>query len=738
MTDTEPDPWPALIARVLGGSVRGTEAVDAALEAVLAQTGAVGAQLVEWVRERPSPIRGVGRTVRLAARPSAELSAVAGRPVVTSPVDAHRDLVVMGDLGGAGFSRPAVEAVRAAATLLRHAAEVGRKDASETLHRLSMEIVGSLDMDRVLLTIANAAARLVTSEVAGVFLSHDSGRRGADGEGDGRELRMHCVVGHRTVETARLRIPSGRGIAGKVLASGKPERIDEYVTTTAITMDFLGTAIQEGTQSGLSVPMRDASGDIIGVLGVWRRRPSVYSDEDEAMLVSLAGLAAIGLVNARLYEHQLRTSADLEAKRLELERRLQVSDEALDIHRRLTEIAAEGLDLTALAEAVQGFLGGRVVIVPDGDRPPTEWPPAGGELPRERDARPLREVVRAGDEADDGWVCVVIEAASVRHGRLFAKLPAAPGPRDVVTLEQSATICALLLGHEDSLQAATARLRSEFVWDLLEGRPHAGGTGAETDEAGRALALGLRLAFPARIALLRARGLRALGRAEGWSAEEAERGRAWLAARIGGAFGELTGHVIHVAHRDEQLVAILPVAHGSPVGGAAELTHAALRRSPFPSVTIEAGISRAAADAGSLPHALHEARVALSAVTPASGPVVTFDDLGVLQFLIAPSGAADLYRYAEGILGPLVEYDRRHSSDLVPTLDCYFEQGCNASKTARSLQLHAKSLTYRLRRIAEIGRLDLDDRQTRLDVELALRILGPAREIHTRLGSGPA
>jgi DNA-binding PucR family transcriptional regulator len=160
-----------------------------------------------------------------------------------------------------------------------------------------------------------------------------------------------------------------------------------------------------------------------------------------------------------------------------------------------------------------------------------------------------------------------------------------------------------------------------------------------------------------------------------------------------------------------------------------------MRRSPFPGLPIEAGISRAVPDADALPHALHEARVALSAVNPGAGPVVTFDDLGVLQFLIAPSGAADLYRYAEGVLGPLVDYDAKHGTDLVATLDRYFENGCNASQTARSLQLHAKSLVYRMRRIAEIAGLDLDDRQTRLDVELALRILGPAKEIHERVGT---
>lgn len=636
-----------------------------------------------WSRRRAVLRVAAGAAPERTGSPEDECATVAGRPVVTVQVDAD-------------------------------------------MHRLSMEIAGSLDMERVLLTVANASARLVTSEVAGVLLTHTAD----DGS---RELRMRCAIGHRAMETARLRVPAGRGLAGKVLETGRPERIDDYVTATGITTDFLGTAIQEGAQSGSCVPMRDGAGEIMGVLAVWRLRPSAYSDEDEALLVSLAGLAAIGLVNAQLYQQQQRTSDELEVYRRGLERRLQVSDEALEIHHRLTQIAAEGNDLTALARAVHGFIGGPIVIVPAGDRPPVLWPPgAAADLPRERDARPVREAVgsaSAQPAAAGMWVSVSIEAANVRHGQLYACLPSNPRPRDVVTLEQSATICALLLGHEDALQAATARLRSEFLWELLEGRS------SESDAVGRALALGLQLAFPVRIVLLRARGLRQVGCAEGWSAEEAERGRTWLAARIGAGLGEQTGTVVHVAHRDEHVVAILPV-HGAAAVRPAELAAAALRRSPFPSLVIEAGISRAAPTPEALPQALHEARVALSAITPMTGPVVLFDDLGVLQFLIAPSGAADLYRYAEGILGPLVEYDRRHGSDLVTTLDRYFEHGCNASKTARDLQLHAKSLAYRLRRIAEIADLDLEDRRTRLDVELALRILGPASEINACEGLG--
>jgi DNA-binding PucR family transcriptional regulator len=119
--------------------------------------------------------------------------------------------------------------------------------------------------------------------------------------------------------------------------------------------------------------------------------------------------------------------------------------------------------------------------------------------------------------------------------------------------------------------------------------------------------------------------------------------------------------------------------------------------------------------------------VALAAVDPERGSVMRFDDLGVLQFLIAPSGAEDLHSFAAGVLGSLLDYDRRHGTDLIATLDGYFEHGCSVAGTARALQIHPKTLAYRLRRIHDVADLDLTDRRRRLDAELALRVLGPNR-----------
>lgn len=714
--------WPDLITELLAEGPACVRSTDMTLTMAAEVSAAESVVLVEWVRGRPSVLHAVGDPVPLFYRPSGDATHLAGRPISMVGLDAHRDLLAVRPTGAPPFSTSDLSALRAVAALLAHSQSVGRKEAAEALYQLSLDVVGTLDLDRVLLSTATAASRLLQSEVAGVFLVH--------GQGDNQELRMQCAIGNRTVETARLRIPRGHGIAGKVLQCGAPVRVDDYATTSTISLEYLPTAMAEGTQSGLGVPMHNTSGDIIGVLAVWRRRPSVFSDEDEEFLISLAGLAAIGVANARLYQQQLDSTRELQTMQRELEAQLHISGEALEIHRRLTEIAAEGLDLSALAHAVHEMVAGRIVIAPEGGRAPVMWPPraddaADNDIPPHVASVPVADV-EALDHADGSgqWVSVPITAANVRHGHLYAQLAEPPSIRDVVILEQAATVCALLLGHEESLVSSTQRLRSEFVWDLFDGR-----ISTESDIASRALALGFRLAFPARIMLLRAKGFDRLAKIESWSAEETERARKWISDRIADTITELTGDVVPIAQRGEHLVAILPPATSGSLGPPAAVAEAAVARSPFPSVLLEAGVSREVSNIEAVPSALHEARVALSAVTPERGPAVVLDDLGVLQFLIAPTRAQDLHNYAKTILGSLVSYDERHGSDLVATLDRWFSNGCNSAQTARNMQLHTKSLTYRLHRIAEISGLDLGSRETRLDVELALRILGPTQEI---------
>ena len=69
-----------------------------------------------------------------------------------------------------------------------------------------------------------------------------------------------------------------------------------------------------------------------------------------------------------------------------------------------------------------------------------------------------------------------------------------------------------------------------------------------------------------------------------------------------------------------------------------------------------------------------------------------------------------------------MRYDATHGTDLVHTLEVFFEQNANASQTARALYVHRNTLNYRLQRIVEISGLDLNDAEARLAFQLALKV----------------
>jgi hypothetical protein len=101
-------------------------------------------------------------------------------------------------------------------------------------------------------------------------------------------------------------------------------------------------------------------------------------------------------------------------------------------------------------------------------------------------------------------------------------------------------------------------------------------------------------------------------------------------------------------------------------------------------------------------------------------PLALYDDLGVWRLLARPDATA-LETLVEHWIGPLVEYDRDHHSELLKTLVAYLEEFGALEATASKLFVHRNSLRYRLVRIAELTGWDLNDHEQRFHLDLACR-----------------
>jgi len=85
----------------------------------------------------------------------------------------------------------------------------------------------------------------------------------------------------------------------------------------------------------------------------------------------------------------------------------------------------------------------------------------------------------------------------------------------------------------------------------------------------------------------------------------------------------------------------------------------------------------------------------------------------------------------DGVVYPKLEVlrheDVSRGSDYIETLRVYLSKFGDVVAAAAKLQLHVTSLRYRLKRIAEISRLDLSDPSERLLCELLLAVKSPSR-----------
>jgi DNA-binding PucR family transcriptional regulator len=82
---------------------------------------------------------------------------------------------------------------------------------------------------------------------------------------------------------------------------------------------------------------------------------------------------------------------------------------------------------------------------------------------------------------------------------------------------------------------------------------------------------------------------------------------------------------------------------------------------------------------------------------------VALNDVLIDHMLRATPHAAWNLREA---LRPLVEYDREHQAELVPTLRAFMSANTNLAQAARLLTVHPNTVAYRLNRIREVSGRD--------------------------------
>jgi diguanylate cyclase (GGDEF)-like protein len=152
-----------------------------------------------------------------------------------------------------------------------------------TLHDIALISINADNEDELIFRVTDVIGRNLFLDNFGILLL------------DERAEMLHAHPSYRfhsSDERHRMDIPLGLGITGQVARTGRPVRIGDVSKVN----EYLG--VDERTISELCVPIK-FKGQILGVINAESTKKDAFSEDDERLLVTLAGQIATTLEQIR-------------------------------------------------------------------------------------------------------------------------------------------------------------------------------------------------------------------------------------------------------------------------------------------------------------------------------------------------------------------------------------------------------------------------------------------------------
>ncbi len=566
------------------------------------------------------------------------------------------------------------EAVEVALRIRHTLTEHQRREAELTaLFDTARDLSKLRDLDEVLRSIVRRARQLLRVDLSYLSLNDDAAGT----------TYMRVTDGSVSDLLPNLRIGHGEGLGGLVAQTAHPYASADYLADPrfAHTRSIDDAVTAEHMVGILGVPLSLGS-LVIGVLFAADRQRREFTAEEVALLSSLADHAAIAIDNAQLLAETRRANETIGGHNEEMRR-------GEDAHDRLMELVLRGGDLDEVVTEVAAVLGGGVVLFDESGGALARVSAGPVTLPDTAVAasRTSGRAVRSGADAGAEWVCAVLAGPELLGSLVLTGRPSLMDA-DRRLFERAGVVAALLLLLRRSVAKAEDEVRGELLTDLLT---------APSRNQGSLLARGRRLGID-----LAAAHTVLIAHCDG-----VPRRRLAMAC---GRYATLVG--LHA----EQVV--LLVADGTPA--LAPKLAAELGSTMDAPVTVgSAGPARGpVALASAAAEAARCVRTLLALGRAGQGAALA--DLGFVGQLIGDR--TDLDGYVRATLGPVLDYDARRGTDLVRTLDAYFECGTNLTRAKDQLHVHVNTVVQRLDRIASLLGEDWQQPDRALEIQIALRL----------------
>jgi signal transduction histidine kinase len=168
------------------------------------------------------------------------------------------------------------------------------RDARHRLERVQAvtdAALGQLALDDLLAVLLPRIREILATDTCAVLLLDESGR----------ELVARAALGIEEEVEQGVRVPLGRGFAGRIAAERRPVILDDLDHA-----DIFNPILREkGIKSMLGVPLIARGEDVLGVLHVGSLAHRLYTADDLELLQLVAQRVALAIERARLHEEML-------------------------------------------------------------------------------------------------------------------------------------------------------------------------------------------------------------------------------------------------------------------------------------------------------------------------------------------------------------------------------------------------------------------------------------------------
>ncbi len=163
-----------------------------------------------------------------------------------------------------------------------------REQKLQSILEVAQAMTAERHLDQLLPLILSQAARVVEAERCSLFVL----------DRDRDELWSKVAQG----TASEIRVKNGQGIAGAVAQTGSVLNLADAYEDERFNRSF-DDASGFRTRSLLCVPMRDAAGEVTGVLQALNKTDGTsFTDDDAELLMVLGGQAAVAIENALLHD----------------------------------------------------------------------------------------------------------------------------------------------------------------------------------------------------------------------------------------------------------------------------------------------------------------------------------------------------------------------------------------------------------------------------------------------------